>query len=228
MKSPLFGTRFFLFQFCLLLLVMGSVTRSVHGEELQQPKAAAKLFSASDIRTTRIIPSIMSILEDEPAPTCTDNRKNGSETAVDCGGATCAKCAPGLTCLAPSDCVSSVCTGGICAQALCFDSVKNGTETDIDCGGTCPKCNVGQTCAVPTDCASSVCTGGVCAQASCMDNVKNGAETDVDCGGPLCPSCSVGKSCSSNGDCVSGHCNQNLCAPPAPPDSAALGKPASR
>jgi hypothetical protein len=40
--------------------------------------------------------------------------------------------------------------------------VQNGTETDIDCGGTCPAdCSLGQGCSVSADCIST-CSGGTC------------------------------------------------------------------
>jgi hypothetical protein len=46
---------------------------------------------------------------------------------------------------------------------MCVDGVKNGTETDVDCGGLdCAKCALGKICLVATDCASSVCSGGKC------------------------------------------------------------------
>jgi hypothetical protein len=41
----------------------------------------------------------------------------------------------------------------------CHDFIRNGDETDIDCGGaTCPACGDGQVCAVAQDCASGNCT----------------------------------------------------------------------
>jgi cellulase/cellobiase CelA1 len=48
----------------------------------------------------------------------------------------------------------------------CTDGVKNGTETAIDCGGSCGKCANGQTCSVAADCTSATCTTGVCQAAS--------------------------------------------------------------
>jgi len=48
----------------------------------------------------------------------------------------------------------------------CIDGIKNGTETEIDCGGSCEAC------------------------ASCDDGIKNGTETGVDCGGS-CDLCGV-------------------------------------
>lgn len=47
----------------------------------------------------------------------------------------------------------------------CFDGIKNGDETDVDCGGSCNPC--------PT----------------CDDDIKNGDETAIDCGGTLCEPC---------------------------------------
>ena len=98
-----------------------------------------------------------------PLPTCTDKTKNGDETDVDCGGATCPACADGKGCSKAADCKSGVCTGGICAAASCTDSVKNGDETDVDCGGgTCPACPATKVCSKAADCKSGVCDGGVC------------------------------------------------------------------
>jgi hypothetical protein len=45
----------------------------------------------------------------------------------------------------------------------CTDFIKNGTETDVDCGGMyCPACGVGRFCAINTDCASQSCVSGHC------------------------------------------------------------------
>jgi len=67
----------------------------------------------------------------------------------------------------------------------CTDGVKNGTETGVDCGGSCPNaCS-----ATPT----------------CSDGIQNGSETGVDCGGS-CTACPTGGTCdedytyAANGD----------------------------
>jgi len=76
----------------------------------------------------------------------------------------------------------------------CSDGIKNGSETDVDCGGsTCPKCANGKLCSAGGDCTSGFCSPtGVCAAApSCTDGVQNGNETGVDCGGS-CPPCQTG------------------------------------
>jgi len=67
-----------------------------------------------------------------------------------------------LECLANADCASMVCTAGACAAAKCGDGVKNGNETDVDCGGSCTGCDLGEGCGVPADCLSGACTAGKC------------------------------------------------------------------
>ncbi len=43
------------------------------------------------------------------------------------------------------------------AIGSCSDSVKNGTETDVDCGGACRKCSKHQGCGQDSDCESGKC-----------------------------------------------------------------------
>ncbi len=167
------------------------------------------------------------------APSCTDGVKNGFETDSDCGG-NCSlsgkSCADGSGCIIGSDCASGVCNStltkpsgnGKCAPASCADGVKNGNETDVDCGGgpfkgnaACPPCGSGLACSVPTpstDCASKVCSGGRCVAGTCDDKVQNSGETGVDCGGSCTP-CNDGIGCNVNSDCQSHSCAANkLCA----------------
>jgi len=112
-----------------------------------------------------------------------------------------------------NDCVSKICSGGACVAANCTDGVLNGTESDVDCGGTdCKKCIVGGVCRTGVDCDTGVCTAGRCVAASCTDGVKNQAETDVDCGGSTtCPRCTDYKSCNMPSDCATNACTQNYC-----------------
>lgn len=72
--------------------------------------------------------------------TCTDGKKNGKETDIDCGGPTCPACADEKTCKSGTDCSSGVCTNSICQAPSCTDGVKNGNEIGVDCGGSCPSC----------------------------------------------------------------------------------------
>jgi hypothetical protein len=84
---------------------------------------------------------------------------------------------------ASASCPSGVCAAGACQAASCTDGVKNGPETDVDCGGGCPSaCPDGATCAANTDCQSGTCQGGTCKGPACNDGLKNGGEAGVDCG----------------------------------------------
>jgi hypothetical protein len=161
------------------------------------------------------------------APTCSDGIKNGTETDVDCGGGTCPPCAVGKMCAVGTDCQSGICSGGTCQPAgpTCTDGIKDGAETDVDCGGgTCPPCAVGKMCVVATDCQSHVCSAGTCQAPTCSDGVKNGTETDVDCGGSCSP-CANGKGCLVSADCQSGVCNAitHMCQAPTCSDGVKNG-----
>jgi hypothetical protein len=97
-------------------------------------------------------------------------------------------------------------TTPVTPPSTCTDAKKGGTETDVDCGGSCPKCAQGKACAAAGDCSSGVCNAKVCAAPSCTDTVKNGTETDADCGGSCSP-CGDGKACTVAGDCATGLCD---------------------
>ena len=107
----------------------------------------------------------------------------------------------------------------------CTDGVKNGTESDVDCGGgTCAPCPGGKKCFLPKDCQGGVCAAGTCAAPSCTDKVKNGTETDVDCGGTCAAACADGKDCMGAPDCVSGVClSSGKCAAPSCTDKVKNG-----
>jgi formylglycine-generating enzyme required for sulfatase activity len=99
---------------------------------------------------------------EEAAPTSSDGQRNGDESDVDCGGASTGapRCAAGSACAAATDCESAVCTGGKCQVPSGTDGVKNGDESDIDCGGAttgAPRCDAGKSCAAHGDCASDGC-----------------------------------------------------------------------
>ncbi len=56
------------------------------------------------------------------------------------------------------------CVNGSC-QASCSDGIKNGNETDVDCGGSCGRCQTGQRCGGAGDCVGNICVSGICRQA---------------------------------------------------------------
>ena len=102
------------------------------------------------------------------APTCNDGSLSPelNETDVDCGGVTCPKCDTGLACKGDSDCKNKICNSaaGKCDPAKCTDTIQNGTETDIDCGGgACSKCEAAQKCQMGSDCRSLSCVNLKCA-----------------------------------------------------------------
>ena len=99
------------------------------------------------------------------------------------------------------------------ATPSCTDAVKNGSETDVDCGGgTCPACGTGLLCGAAKDCTTGVCKAR-CQSPSCVDGVQNGVETDIDCGGGMCPRCPDGKKCVAPSDCLHLNCKAMACAP---------------
>ncbi|MEI8061124.1 MAG: carboxypeptidase regulatory-like domain-containing protein [Candidatus Berkelbacteria bacterium] len=53
----------------------------------------------------------------------------------------------------------------------CSDGIQNGTETGVDCGGSCPACT---------------------ADPTCSDGIQNGSETGVDTGGSCGSTCPAG------------------------------------
>jgi hypothetical protein len=93
-----------------------------------------------------------------------DGVQNGTETDVDCGGVGNARCDDALKCLVDGDCKSDVCTnpdglGLKCQAPTPTDGKKNGTETDVDCGGggANPACATGLNCLVGGDCTTLGC-----------------------------------------------------------------------
>ena len=143
---------------------------------------------------------------------CTDGVQNGTETAPDCGGATCPGCPPGEACQVDGDCDRGPCTGGVCgcSPATCSSlGSACGNGLDDGCGGTvdcsCPgaqSCYQGS-CCTRTSCAATECGSlpdgcggfkscGTC-QPSCLALLTAGATTDgtytidPDGAGPITP-----------------------------------------
>jgi hypothetical protein len=52
---------------------------------------------------------------------------------------------------------------GTADRCRCEDGIKDGDETDVDCGGkACRPCSAGMACGLPADCASGRCWDHVC------------------------------------------------------------------
>ena len=82
---------------------------------------------------------------------------------------------------------------GVCSIDSCADGAKNGTETAVDCGGSCLSdglvCADNKTCSTNADCSAlSYCKAGICTS-TCADGIQDGLETGIDCGGPYCNPC---------------------------------------
>lgn len=68
----------------------------------------------------------------------------------------------------PGQCgAGEACTEGLCygrAPSLCQDGLRDGSETDVDCGGGgCQPCTGGRGCITDADCVSGSCGAGTCA-----------------------------------------------------------------
>ena len=101
-----------------------------------------------------------------PDITCVNNAKGELESDVDCGGDICRSrlngtCAIGQNCIVNADCdVGATCAsngGGlpICSEMGCINTLRNGDESDVDCGGNCDSCLPGQLCNTDSDCLST-------------------------------------------------------------------------
>jgi len=140
----------------------------------------------------------------------------------------CVECLDNSQCGATGYCFQNMC-------AACDDGVKNGDETDVDCGGTsCSQCEQGKTCLTSTDCTSTFCADGVCCNEACdgecstcgltgfvgecsfidkygEDPSYGVGESCLSMDGETCSgvgTClgAVGAACTSNNECVTARC----------------------
>lgn len=111
------------------------------------------------------------------------------------------------------------CAAGQCTTTepadKCHDRVKDGNESDVDCGGSCAQdCPKSGQCAEAGDCQSGTCDNNTCAAPSCTNGVRDGFETDTDCGSQCSTACDVGERCYLDSDCGAGR----TCGPPCAAD----------
>ena len=125
-----------------------------------------------------------------------------------------------------------VCIGEPSVCSSCSDGIKNGDETDVDCGGSCAPCSSGSDCLGDTDCLSGICDGGICqddclaaffgpsclpcscVSGTCDDGYRGSGACTCDVGwtGASCDACAsgyYGPSCTAC-TCVNGTCDDGL------------------
>jgi hypothetical protein len=74
------------------------------------------------------------------AVSCVDNKTDGDETDIDCGGPTCPKCGAGQICQVDGDCRGGSCAGGKCADPFAATATvtQNGNLWRITLGTGAP------------------------------------------------------------------------------------------
>ncbi len=83
------------------------------------------------------------------------------------------------------DRLTVVCGGSTGPTPSCSDGAQNGSETDVDCGGSCSGCGEGQSCSTDADCAAGGCESGACTTSS-SGEVTAAIRIDNDWGGGYC------------------------------------------
>ncbi|MBL0220968.1 MAG: hypothetical protein IPQ07_44745 [Myxococcales bacterium] len=72
-----------------------------------------------------------------------------------------------LACTTPADCQTGGCDSGTCRAPTCTDGLRDGFESDVDCGAACPDCAAGQRCGNGDDCVSGRCNATVGSSGTC-------------------------------------------------------------
>ena len=68
-----------------------------------------------------------------------------------------------IQCVDTTQCTSgTICVASRCISPTCNNGVKDGNESDVDCGVSCLLCASGQQCVTSDDCQSNVCLENVC------------------------------------------------------------------
>jgi len=109
-----------------------------------------------------------------------------------------------------------------CQTPGCTDTVKNGTETDTDCGGSLREMPDTRAAGLAADCLSGVCTSGTCSAPTCSDKVKNGTRR-MRTVAEAVQNARTLKACSVAADCLSGVCTSGTCSAPTCSDNVNNG-----
>ena len=147
---------------------------------------------------------------------CGNNIKEGGEQCDNTSGLSTVSCETlgnytGGTVSCTHDCKYNLTQCTTNANA-CTNNVKDSSEADVDCGGSCTPCGLNKNCFDNSDCASKICILNKCAADPCTNGVfDNGSETDIDCG-KTCSPCALDKNCDTNADCTSDFCKDGVCS----------------
>jgi hypothetical protein len=173
------------------------------------------LFEAADagcIDTTTCPPPAPCMLATCTAGACGETPQAQRTACASSGGKLCDGAGACVACLLSSDCTTTAapnCVSRQCVAASCMDGMKNGTETDVDCGGTCSKCALGSSCKVAGDCQSNVCGAG--SKCGCSADAQCGSGKFCDPTGACKPLIATGKACTRPGECTLGFCVDGFC-----------------
>jgi hypothetical protein len=87
-----------------------------------------------------------------------------------------------LALLLPACSVGEVCVEGEigCSLDPCDNGVRDGAETDVDCGGVCGGCAASASCGEPADCQSGRCLDGLCCTPPCGTWTRTAGAAGVD------------------------------------------------
>jgi hypothetical protein len=116
----------------------------------------ARDVSAFDARDANVVNADAAV---EAGPRCSNVPvPEGTVCGAGCG----LLCPLGRACLRNGDCSSGRCYGARCTLLTCTNGMRDGQESDTDCGGLCTACGASRACRLNTDCASRTCTNGSC------------------------------------------------------------------
>lgn len=83
------------------------------------------------------------------------------------------------------------------APNSCTNGTKDGTETDVDCGGSCARCGSGKACVLGSDCQAGICQTGICQSAPTSGAVGTAFTVTADWGSGYCVVLQVNNSSTS-------------------------------
>ena len=127
------------------------------------------------------------------------------------GGKVCDGAGHCVACLRAGDCAAGqTCSPtNTCVPLACMNGRQDGSETDLDCGGSCSPCATGKTCKLDPDCTTGACDALslTCVASPCADHRTDGDESDVDCGGSCPTPCALDQGCVADADCITNACD---------------------